>query len=440
MKKLLSLLLALVLCFGFTSCIAAHVDHTDYFVAKAAPKMEAAYSDYAQREFTAFLEKLDAFAAKLTAEVYADSDKQTNICISPVSVYMALALTVECTEGDSRAEILDAVGVSYDEVKSFTKLLYALANREFGYENRLGQEKLAAFEELANSVWADDGVSLKDAGVQNLAENYNADLFRVDFGSNEGERAIADYIEDKTHGLIDGKIELPASTLITLINTFYLKDVWNTDGDDLPFTKESYEFENANGSTVKKKLLEGYYFSGKAYEGEGYTSFYTRTDHWFTIKFLVPDEGRTLEEVFTAESIYAMNNVSDYGYRDDENELLHHTRVLFPEYSASFDGGLAAVLREDFGIEKVFSEEESDFSGITDAVVYVSDVIHKCELKVNKRGIEGAAVTAVVGDGAGDPGSYTRVYHDFIVDRAFGFVITDSYGNVLFSGAVNHIK
>jgi serine protease inhibitor len=67
-------------------------------------------------------------------------------------------------------------------------------------------------------------------------------------------------------------------------------------------------------------------------------------------------------------------------------------------------------------------------------------VLHKCKLTVDKKGIEGAAVTASDGAGAGDPGSYTNVYHDFVVDRAFGFVLTDSYGTVLFSGAVNTLK
>ena len=33
-----------------------------------------------------------------------------------------------------------------------------------------------------------------------------------------------------------------------------------------------------------------------------------------------------------------------------------------------------------------------------------------------------------------------EVYHDYIVDRAFGFVITDSYGAVLFSGVVNSVN
>lgn len=435
MKKLLTLLLALVLCFGFASC-AANVNYANYFVATAAPKMEASYSDYAQKDFSAFLEKLDAFAAKLTYEVYADSDKQTNVCISPVSVYMALALTVECTDGTSRAEILDAVGVSYDEVTSFTRLLYALANREYEYENILGEEKLSAFLTLANSIWADDGVALKSTGVKNLAENYNCDLFRADFGSDEGEKAIADYIKEKTHGLIDGKTELPDTTLITLINTFYMKEIWNTDGEDLTLTKDTYSFRNADDSTKKTKLLEGYYFSGKVYVGEGYTSFFTRTVHGFTIKFLLPDEGRALEEVFTAENIYRINNVADYGAKDEANKLLHHTRVFFPEYTASYDGDISEILKGDFGIRAVFDEKTSNFSGITEEAVYVSNVIHKCALEVNKRGIEGAAVTAVVGAGSAAP-IYQNVYHDYIVDRAFGFVIADGYGTVLFSGVVN---
>ena len=41
---------------------------------------------------------------------------------------------------------------------------------------------------------------------------------------------------------------------------------------------------------------------------------------------------------------------------------------------------------------------------------------------------------------AGDVEGYEKVYHDYIVDRAFGFVITDSYGAVIFSGVVNSVN
>ena len=438
MKKFISLILILSMCLAFSSCA---VNPENYSLALAAKAMEVKHSDSQQEGYEEFIDKLDAFAAKLTYEVYADSDKQSNICISPASVYMALALATECANGETRDEILNAVGVTYDEVKNFTKILYAFSNREFYYTNMLNNKKILAFEELANSIWVDKNTTLKEDGINNLANNFNCDLFSVNFKTSEGEKAINAYIKDKTHGIIDSDLDLSPETLITLINTFYLKEVWNEDGDELKFTDKAYDFKNADGSVKNTKLLQGYYFNGNIYEGEGYTSFYTRTDHGFDIKFIVPTDGHTIEEIFTSENIYNINNLGDYGYIDEENKLLHHTRVFFPEYKASFDGDLAEILKNDFGINKLFDFEQCDFSNVTDEQLACDGVIHKCSIDVNDKGIEGAAVTVMPMAGAAGPlEGYEEVYHDYIVDRAFGFVITDSYGAVLFSGVVNSVN
>ena len=438
MKKIISFMLVLAMCFSFSSCATNPGTHS---LAVAAKAMEVTHSDATQEGYEEFLNKLDAFAAKLTYEVYADSNKQTNICISPVSVYMALALATACASGETRDEILNAVGVTYDEVENFTKILYAFSNREYYYKNRLNDKKILAFEELANSIWADKNTALKEDGIQNLANNFNCDLFSTNFKTGEGEEAINAYIKEKTHGIIDGNIDLPPNTLITLINTFYLKEVWNKRGDELEFTDATYDFRNADGSVTNTKLLKGYYFNGNIYEGEGYTSFYTSTQHGFNIKFIVPTDGHTLEEVFTSENLYNINNLGDYGYIDEENKLLHHTRVFFPEYKASFDGNLAEILKNDFGIHKLFDFDQCDFSNVTDEQIACDGVIHKCSIDVNDKGIEGAAVTVMPMAGAAGPlEGYERVYHDYIVDRAFGFVLTDSYGAVLFSGVINQVN
>ena len=113
MRKIISLIIVLTICLTISSCT---VNTDKYSLASAAKPMEIKYSDTKQEGYQEFLDKLDAFAAKLTYEVYADSDKQTNICISPVSVYMALALATECASGETRNEILNAVGVTYDDV------------------------------------------------------------------------------------------------------------------------------------------------------------------------------------------------------------------------------------------------------------------------------------------------------------------------------------
>ena len=437
MKKIISLTLILAISLAFSSC---GVNPERYSLALAAKAMEVNYSDANQEGYVGFIDKLDAFAAKLTYAVYADSDKQANVCISPVSVYMALALATECANGETREEILNAVGVTYDEVKNFTKLLYAFSNREYYYTNMMNNKKIIAFVELANSIWVDKNTTFKKSGINSLAANFNCDLFSVNFKTSEGEKAINAYIKEKTHGIIDSDLDLSPETLITLINTFYLKEVWNEDGDELKFTDKAYDFKNADGSIKNTKLLQGYYFTGNIYEGVGYTSFYTKTEHGFDIKFIIPTDGHTLEEVFTSQNIYNINNLGDYGYIDEENKLMHNTRVFFPEYKASFNGDLAEILKNDFGINKLFDFKQCDFSNISDEQLACDGVIHKCSVDVNAKGIEGAAVTVMPMCGAGAPiEGYENVYHDYIVDRAFGFVITDSYGVVIFSGVVNSV-
>lgn len=441
MKKIISFILALVLILSLSSCSIDlgfnKLVYKKHFVATAAEKINVSYLDYRQDGYAEFLDKLDSFVARLSYEVYSDARSSKNFAISPISIYMALALATECASGETREEILNAVGVTYDEVKSFTKYLYAFSNRTF-YSSG-GKWQISAREQLSNSIWADNDIKLNQSGVNNLANNYNCDLFSVDFGGKKGNRAINAYIKDKTYGVIDGGVQLSPETLITLINVFYLKDIWNPYGNNLSFADKSYAFTNADGSTVNTNLLKGYYNHGKVYEGEGYTSFYTTTEHGYEIKFIVPADGYALDDVFTAENVYNINNVTDYGYVDDENRLLHNTRVLFPEYNASFDGNIANTLREDFGIEKLFSFYDCDFSNITDETVACEGVIHKCILEVNRKGIEGAAVTYIPGATSAGPGEYENVYHDFIVDRAFGFVITDSYDVVLFCGVVNSV-
>lgn len=457
MKKCLSLILVLSLCLSLFACSEnattdgdhngedektkefVYVNYDEMAVASAADPLEVSYSEATSEDYRAFVDKVSRFAARLTYEVYSDSDKESNLCISPVSVYMALALVVACADGATRDEMLSAVGVTYDEVKSFTKVLYSLANQRYGYTDDGGNERVSGMLELANSIWADDGVALNDAGVAALAGDYHADLYRVDFESDDAENAIASYIKDKTHGLIDGPVTVPPMTLISLINTFYLKDAWNGIGRDLPFTEESYTFRNTDGSTVETRLLEGYYFAGRAYQGDGYTSFYTRTDKGMTLTFLLPDGGHTLDEIFTAENIYGAQTRKDYGHQDDENRLLHYTRVLFPEYEAGYDGDLAGILQNDFGILSAFDLAQGDFSGITEEKIALLSAVHKCRLIVDKKGIEGAAATMMDGGASGMP-VYEEVYHDYTVDRGFGFVITDSFGSVLFSGAVNTVR
>ncbi len=440
-RILVAVLLVSSICLSGCSWLRS-VDYKPYSVALAANEMEVTYSDYTDENYSAFMSLFAEFSAILSEELYDEfGENGGNICFSPVSIYMALAMAAECAKGETRQEILDALGMSYEEVSEFTRVLYAFCNEIFTYENVLGNEKTAGSKELTNSIWLDEKVSLNMDTANALADNFNADVFSVPFSTGEAKKAIKSYIEDKTHGLIDGEIDMDPLTVVTILNTLYVKDVWNDLGKELSKTNEKYDFKNSDGSEKSTYLLQSYYSGGKAYEGEDYYTFYAVTENNLKLHFILPKGDASIDDVFDDDAIFNAITLEDYGGVDHVNSQIHNTRVLFPEFEADFDGDIADVLKNDLGIEKLFNEDECDLSFISPYEdIWCYSVIHRTQITVDEVGIEGAAITAVMMAGDAGPKEYERVYHDFVIDRAFGFVLTDEYGTVLFTGVVNNIK
>ncbi len=448
-RKTICVILMLAISAGICSCSfnPFGVKTDKYALALASEKREVSYEESMEAGYLGFLTKLSGFSSELSAALYkklgAEQNMQDeNICFSPVSVYMALALAVECSGGETREEILSALGMSYDEVRAHTATLYSMCNKTFNYTSALGAKKVSAFSELNNSVWLDDSVKVNMNSANSLASKFNADIFAADFESGEADRVIKQYIKDKTHGLIDGDLKMDPETVFALINTFYLKELWDYLSHPLDKTDKKYSFENSDGSTENTYLLKTEYISGKAYEGSNYQSCFARTSHGYNLHFILPSDGVPVSEVFTENNLSAILSLKDYGHIDDENRQLHYTRILFPEFEAEFDGNIEGILSEDFGIDRLFSPEEAEMSALSlesGFNLYCGKVVHKTALKVDEMGIEGASITAMPGAGAAGPPEYEEVYHDLTVDRAFGFIITDSQGVVLFSGVVNEI-
>ena len=73
-------------------------------------------------QYQEFVRKLQVFSAKLSVSAYKDSDKNENLCISPVSVYMALAMIITNANGVAKDELLNAVGVTEEEVNNLQSI------------------------------------------------------------------------------------------------------------------------------------------------------------------------------------------------------------------------------------------------------------------------------------------------------------------------------
>ena len=157
------------------------------------------------------------------------------------------------------------------------------------------------------------------------------------------------------------------------------------------------------------------------------------------LKFILPKGNHTAQELCTAEVLSEVNAIGEYNVIDEEQNIRYNTRCLFPEFTASYDGDVIPVLKDAFRIEALFDPILCDLSAMTDKDAYCSRVQHVTKLNVDKTGVEGAAVTVLVNEATSTPPVYTDVYEDFLVDRAFVFILTDRYDTTLFSGIVNRV-
>ncbi len=440
-KSFISILLSVFCVFSASSCSALRkIEILTDSAEKLCDPVSVTKLGYKERteDFLSFKNKADAFAAKFAPAAYRNYTESTNFVVSPVSVFLSLGLAAECSVGDTETEILSALGCSAAELRTNYPLLYRSLNVEHTDQGLIGDVTTGKLE-LSNSIWLDDALVTEPACLKTLGERYYCYGRAVDFdGKNdEANKSVRKFVKYQTNGLIDRNFHIDAETLFALINTLYLKDIWNESGSDLTRTSP-VEFTTIDGQKQSTQLLTGYYESGRPYETESFTGFYTTTYNGYKLKFLVPNDGYTVNDVFTEENLSTFNAVTDFCANDDEQMLSYYTRCLFPEYTAAYTQDVRDVLRNEFGIQTLFDPDFCDFGALTSDPAYCSKVTHSVSLTVNRKGIEGAAVTLMGMCGAAGP-EYEQVFLDFSVDKAFGFLLTDSYDTILFSGVVKGV-
>lgn len=446
MKKLfktIAIFIALMLTLTVCGCSVYGDGYTDQDISSTCLSTPAtvesfSYSEYRSDDFVAFNQKLNEFSAKFTHAIY-ENEQNSNFVVSPVSVFSAMAIAVECASGQTRQELLDALGVDYDTLCRNFDLLYSRLNKS----KKDDKGKISSELTFSNSVWLDKHILYNPNILPKLEQTFYAYSYWADFkyDNQVANQDVSTFIKNATKGIIDAEYDFSPETLALLINTLYLKDNWDVDGNDLPFTPDEKTFLQNDGVRVTEKFLRAYYNYGRAYHEDTFSFFFTTTDNGYKIKFVVPKDGYSISQVWTEQNIAKINLISNFNPVDNQKRERYYTRCLFPEFEAEFDEDIKKVLKEKLGISNLFNSYACDFSNLAIEPIFCSKVFHTAKLKVDKKGIEGAAVTIFGMDGTAGPGEdpYTNKYFDFLVDRAFGFIVTDSYNIPLFSGVINSL-
>lgn len=358
---------------------------------------------------------------KKTAQEFLSGDE--NKAYSPVNVYMALAMLGETTDGESRRQLLDLLGAdNIGELREDAKNMW-LAN----YCNDGAVTSI-----LANSIWLNEDVNIKQQTVDVLAENYYASSYRGDTGSPKMTNAVQTWLNQQTNELLSDSVKnvsLDPETVMALYSTVYFRAKWDNQFDKSKNDTKTFHAPKADIQTEFMNDTETY---GWFYGGEDFGAMFLNFKEGGKMWFILPDEDKTTEDVLSSDEYIRM--ISNPNPTQWENRKTLIINYSVPKFDISSQIRLSEGLK-NLGVTDIFDIEKSDFSPLTDSAAFISEANHTARVVIDEEGCTAAAFTEMITSGAALPPEDEM---DFILDRPFIFVVTSDTQQPLFIGTVNN--
>lgn len=357
------------------------------------------------------------FGLDLFRRVRADEGNE-NVFLSPLSVSMALGMTMngaDSTTYDAMRETLGFSDMSEPEInEAYRDLIDLLVDLD---------PKVTV--EIANSIWHRDTFAVEEDFLDTNREHFDATVGAIDFDSNEAVETMNGWVEDETNGLIDQIVEPPidALTMMYLINAVYFKGDWTHQFD--PDDTEREPFTRPDSSTVTVDMMKQ----------TEVTLPYLQTDRFqmvdvpygdslYSMTVLLPHEEEDLASVTAS---LTASNWQGWIDKLHSREVNLHLPKFDLEYEKTLNEILAAM-----GMEEAFNPVTANFRRINPNHddLHISEVAHKTFLSVDEEGTEAGAATSV---GV----SLTSAPPTVRVDRPFLLAIREQHsGTLLFIGQV----
>ena len=348
-----------------------------------------------------------------------------NRVYSPLNVYLALAMLAETTEGNSRQQLLNLLGVSD---------LTALREKCSSLWNGVYMDDGAVTSLLANSLWLSNGDCWQyDTDTVNaLAKHYYASVFEGEMGSAAYNHALQDWINEQTDNLLTeqvGGLGFDPETVLALASTICFKAGWNSEFSEL--NNIVSDFATADGQIAVEYMCKSPITN--AYFGDGFTAVSLDLDDGtYQMTFFLPEKGVSVNDLVANRQVLNLMQ----GKTGSVDSKWLKVNMSIPKFDVVSDQDLINGLR-NLGVTDVFDSEKSDFSGILEkktAPVWVNQVQHAARVAIDEEGVTAAAYTIVMRPGTPMPEDEM----DFVLDRPFMFAITGPENTILFTGVVEN--
>ncbi|MEA3014662.1 MAG: hypothetical protein QOD42_3207 [Sphingomonadales bacterium] len=286
---------------------------------------------------------------------------------------------------------------------------------------------------IANALWFDRRIVPRPAFLAAARGDYGAGVETLDFRQAEAAAArINAWSGEETRGRIPQLVtaaDLPPETGLVVTNAVYFLADWAA-----PFAREATRFlpfTLGDGGRVTTPMM-GQTGGFRHYRGRSFAALdLPYRDPRFTMTLLLPDAADGLPALERALSPALLTRTFAALDRAEEARV----ELLLPKLELRTDYRLRDAL-QDMGLAPAFAPD-ADFSGISETPVTIGQVIHKTFLRVDEKGTEAAAATAIVNIVVSGMRRDRIPPIQFHADRPFLILLRDrESGAILFFGRI----
>lgn len=364
-----------------------------------------------------------AFTARLYAELRKDQGGK-NVFFSPLSVFTAFGMLQAGARGESEAAIAKALSYSLPQARlhvAMNALDLALASRAKGGEGF----KLT----VANSSWAQSGLAIEAPYLDVLAQQYGAGVNTIDFSSDPqgAVKTINTWVANKTENRITDLLDsLERDTALVLVNAVYFNANWAEEFQENATADGTFQAP-AGPKTVKMM-----------HASAPIPTRFVRTERHDAVA--IPYKNREVEMLAVMPAAGTLDSYESALDAKALDEVLgsltsREVKLSMPRFTIKGESVSLKPALTSLGADVIFDAARADLSGITrQTQLYVDDVLHQAFVKVNEKGTEAAAATAIVARATSAP---IDPPIELTLDRPFLFFIRDvATGAILFFGRV----
>ena len=343
-----------------------------------------------------------------------------NVMVSPLSISLALSMTLNGADGTTKSAIIEALGLKGLSVDEINQIYFDLITA-------LKKADPNVVMNIANSIWIRKAYPVLESFIAVNKTYFNARVQSLDFDQS-ALATINGWVNENTNGKIPRILDqISANEIMFLINAIYFNGKWEVQFEKA--NTQSGPFTPGSGSTANvpyMKIKENYGYT----EQSGYRAMkmpYGRGK--FGMVMLLPDIGKSADQLMSQLDPTVWANLKS------ALAIKNKVDIWLPRFKFSWESDLNDIL-SSLGMTVAFSPNEANFSKInaTDQL-YITKVKHKTYIDVNEEGTEAAAVTSI-GIGVTSVGPSGAEFH---ATRPFLFFITEEdTGAILFAGKVEN--